>query len=617
MTDAAFSAGQEQAIHAGDGPVALIAGPGCGKTTALAARVAFLIKERGFDPSSTLVVSFTTEAARRLRREVARQLGDRAGDVAILTLHALGRRVIDTWSIRLGFEDRPSVLHHQEARALLASTAESLGWDLAAVPVSELTTAVDRCRLIPDEEVREADPLAPLASAYEERLRRSGAIDFVAMLSLPLRLFSEHEQALRVLQDAYECVIGDESQDLDAAQWRLVELLAARHGNLMVAGDDAQCLFRWRGADPRAMRHFIERHPETTVIRLDKNHRSASRLVELSNALAELLPNHTPLWTDNPPGPLARLQLAEDEQAEAGFIAQQIAALIDRGLLPHPGEAAVIFRSRAQADVLASALRTAGLPYSLGQADLFGERVVRDLLAYLRLAVNPGDRTALVRVVDTPRRGLGMLAATLQEEPATAAELVGRASEFGPEAVSAAASLTATVYELHADARRGAAAAALLDRALERSGYRAWLERHPDGTRRLRVLGRLRQLAQQVELPLAEWLDGAAIGEDLVPIDEEAIHLSSVHLAKGREWRATFAVGLEEGLVPHHRAIAAADADGDALNEELRGLYVAVTRPRERLFLTACLRRSNGERWESRQPSRWLYALPRDLLAAT
>jgi superfamily I DNA/RNA helicase len=241
---------------------------------------------------------------------------------------------------------------------------------------------------------------------------------------------------------------------------------------------------------------------------------------------------------------------------------------------------------------------------------------VRDVLAYIRLAVNPGDRTALLRVVDRPRRGLGTLAATLQEEPATAAELIARASDFGPEVISAAASVAATIFELHTEFRRGATAAALIDRAIERSGYRAWLERHPDGTRRLRILARLRRLAQQVELPLEEWLDVAATGDELIPTDEEAIHLSSVHLAKGREWRATFVVGLEEGLIPHRRAIAAAETDRDALDEELRGLYVAVTRPRERLFLSACLRRSNGDRWDARQPSRWLYAVPPDLLVA-
>jgi DNA helicase-2/ATP-dependent DNA helicase PcrA len=243
---------------------------------------------------------------------------------------------------------------------------------------------------------------------------------------------------------------------------------------------------------------------------------------------------------------------------------------------------------------------------------------VRDALAYVRLALNPGDRAALARVVDVPRRGLASLAAALLEEPATTAELTSRAADFGPAAISAAATLMATVYELHAEAKRGATPVALLDRALDRSGYRGWLEHHPDGTRRLRLLARLRALAQRVDVSLAEWLDGTALGEELAPADEEATRLSSVHMAKGREWRTTFVVGVEEGLVPHYRALSRSGGspDDDALEEELRAFYVALTRARERLFLSACLQRSPGDRIEARQPSRWLHALPADLLAS-
>ena len=192
-----------------------------------------------------------------------------------------------------------------------------------------------------------------------------------------------------------------------------------------------------------------------------------------------------------------------------------------------------------------------------------------------------------------------------------------RAAAFGPAAQAVAAALLATVYDLHAAAERGATPAAVLDRALERSGYRAWLERHPDGTSRLRSIARLRVLAVRSELPLGEWLDAVALGEELASPDEEATCLSSVHRSKGREWRATFAIGLEEGLTPHHRALAqaAGQADGTALEEELRVCYVALTRARERLYMSACQTRSQGERVECRQPSRWLYALPPDLLA--
>ncbi len=611
-----FTPAQQQVITAGDGPMTIVAGPGCGKTTTLAGRITHLVEDGGTDASSILALSFTTEAARRLRREVARQLGDRAQDVAILTLHALGRKVIDTWANQLGYDDRPTVLPHDEARALLAYAAAGLGWDEATAPLAELAIAVDRCRLLADERARRSDPLASLADAYEERLRRHGAIDFVAMLSLPLRLLQSSEGILRVLQDAYRWIVSDEGQDLDASQWALLHLLAARHGNLLVAGDAAQAIFGWRGADPRALLSFRERYPGAQVVTLDENHRSTGRLVALGNALGDLLAYRPPLWTDNPPGPFPRLLLAEDEHAEAAFVAHQIGALLDRGLLPHPGEAAVLFRTRAQADVLAAALRAVGVPYTLhGHADLFGARVVRDLLGYLRLAVNPADRVALARIVDVPPRDLGRLAATLLEEPATTAELPGRAADFGPAAVAAAAALMAVVYDLHAETSRGASAVALLDRALDRSGYRAWLERHPDGTNRLRTLARLRTLTLRAELLPSEWLDALAVGDPITSVEDEVTHLSSVHAAKGKEWRATFTLGIEEGLVPHYRAIGAGDAAEAALEEELRVLYVALTRARERLYLSACRVRSRGSRTERRQPSRWLSALPPDLLA--
>jgi len=625
VAESNFTTAQLAAITAGDGPLGIIAGPGTGKTTVLAARLAYLVRERGADPASILVVTFTTDAARALRQQVAEQLDTLASDLAISTLHAFGRKVITTWASQLGFGERPTVLPQDDARGLLARVAGDQGWDLAAFPLGELAAAVDRCRLTVDQVARRVDPLADLADAYEERLRRRNALDFASMVVLPLRLFRQDERALRVLQDAFRWVIVDECQDLDSTQLALIQLLVAQHKNLIMAGDPAQSIYGFRGADVRFLLGFERSFPGGVRLSLDHNFRSTGRLVELGNALGDLLAYRPGQVTDNPDGPPARLFVADDEQAEACFIANQIGLLVHRGVLPHPGHAAVLYRTNRQADRLAAALRTAGVPYARhGDADLFGSRVARDALAYLRLARDPTDRAALARIVNAPPRGLSRLAAALVEEPATTAELPARAADLGPESVSAAAGLVAMLYDLHAHASRGLAPAALLDRALERSGYRGWLERHPEGTERLRILDRLLALARRADAQLGEWLDGLALGDVVDPAPErEATRLSSIHQAKGGEWRATFIPGLEEGILPHYRALRTnADAGLDdttveeALREELRVGYVAFTRPRERLYLSYCRTRERGATVETRQPSRWLYALPPHLLAA-
>ena len=245
-----FTPAQLQAITAGDGPLGIIAGPGCGKTTVLAARIAHLVRQRGADPSSILVVTFTAEAARRLRHEVGRQLGSSTADLAIHTLHAFGRKIIDTWPGRFGFEHSPTVIHRDEARNLVGVAAAQLGWDLASVSPGELASAVDRFRLSDTALEQSDDPLSALVEAYEEQLRRRNAIDFPAMLSWPLRLLQADTQIRRVLQSAFRWVLADETQDLGQVQLELLQLLSAEHGNLTVAGDPAQAIFTWLGADP-------------------------------------------------------------------------------------------------------------------------------------------------------------------------------------------------------------------------------------------------------------------------------------------------------------------------------------------------------------------------------
>jgi DNA helicase-2/ATP-dependent DNA helicase PcrA len=275
---------------------------------------------------------------------------------------------------------------------------------------------------------------------------------------------------------------------------------------------------------------------------------------------------------------------------------------------------AVLYRTNQQAHRLALALRERRLPYRVrGAEDLFARREVRDAIAYLRLAHSPDDAAALVRIVNTPPRRLGRLAEGLRACPAPTRDLPGLARPHGSTAIASAEALVALIDELHA---RGAelTPALLLDAVVEVSGYRAWLEGQPDGAARLANLAALRDLAEHADGGLGAWLADLQLGEDVAAgLDEtERVILTTIHGAKGGEWRVVFVVGLEEGLLPHARALLGEPRERDGIEAERRVAYVAVTRPREGLYLLCCRTRRRGEQAEPRRPSRFLRGLPLD-----
>jgi len=617
-----LSPAQRRAVLAPDGPLLVVAGPGSGKTTVLAARVAYLVAARGVPPSSVLCLTFASKAARELRLRLANILGAGGRSVDCATFHAFGLRVVRGWSEALGWGAGPPVVYgDRETRAALLEVATGLGVDLDRWPLPELSARLERHRLAVGLPVAASgagpppDLLVALADAYEALLRRRGAVDYPAMLALPLRLFEARPEALRLLQAAYRHVLVDEYQHVCAAQYALLRRLAARHRNAVVVGDPRQTLYAFRGADVRFLRAFERDFPGARTVRLDENFRATGRLVDLANALGAGLAYGGPLRTANPPGQVALLHVAADEAGEAAFVAAEVERLRRAGGIDRLGDVAVLYRTNRQADRLAVALRARRLPYRVrGAGELFARSEVRDAVAYLRVASNPADGPALARIVNVPPRRLGRLATLLRTGPVPATELPALAARFGRAAAASAAALLALLDGLRAQRER-LAPAALLDLALERSGYRVWLAGLPDGPTRLSSLEGLRDLAagaSGAEGGLAGWLADLQLGEDAAagPDEAERILLTTIHGAKGGEWRTVFVVGVEEGLLPHHRALAVGrDAPG-AVEEELRVAYVAVTRPRERLYLTCCRSRWRGERRVPRVPSRFLRGLP-------
>ncbi len=620
-----LSASQREAVLAADGPLLIVAGPGSGKTTVLAARIAYLITARQVPPSSILALTYTTAAARELRARVVGMLGAAGRGVDALTFHAFGLRVVRMWSEELELGPGPvSVYGEHDARALLREVAEGLGMELDPWQLADLESQVERLRLNGAACTYDAE-LHPLADAYEAFLRCRGAVDYAAMLALPLGLFRERPDALRLYQDTYRHVMCDELQDVCAAQYALLRMLAGLHQNLVVVGDPAQTLYGWRGADVRLLLGFQRDFPDAQIVTLDESFRSTGQMVEIANALGSPLPYSRRLWTQNPPGEPAVVFVAGDERGEAEFVARTIKRLRAEGAIGEYGEVAVLYRTNGQAHELGFAFRLGGIAYRVrGDGDLFARREVQDAIAYLRLAHNPRDGAALARIVNVPPRRLGRLADALRKHPVGIGDLTALARRHGAAAETSAANLVTLIGELHRQSA-SASAALVLDLALDQSGYGHWVSQQRDAATRIANLAVLRSLAERADEDLGGWLAELQLGDGPpdAPDDHDRVLLTTIHGAKGREWRVVFIVGMEEGLLPHARAFFAPEGpDGSnaataesGIEEELRVAYVAVTRPRERLFLSWCRERQRGDRVERRAPSRFLQTLPPQLLA--
>jgi DNA helicase-2/ATP-dependent DNA helicase PcrA len=502
------------------------------------------------------------------------------------------------------------VCNRDEAYALFRHAADEYGTGLDDASLRDAAVRLERYRL--GDQLQVSRDLQHLAERYEDLLRRRGIVDYPAMLALPLRLFAARPDILRPYQDSYRFLLADEFQDVSASQYALLRALSEPHRNLVVVGDPLQTLFAWRGADSRFLLDFQRDFPEARYISLDQNFRSTGRIVELANALAAGLPYSRPLWTDNSPGERAMLHIAVDERAEAQFVAEEVGRLRAGQVIQSLGEVAILFRTNLQVYDLTVALRELNLPYHVhGGGDLFSRREVRDAVAYLQLAHNPDDAVALARIVNVPPRGLGQLAESLRERPVAARELPTVVAASSPRVEASVDGLVALIEGFHEESKR-LDPASLLDLTLQRTGYRDWLARQADGSSRCAHLAVLKEIAEEADCDLGAWLAQFQF-DDEAPTDRshgERVLLTTIHRAKGGEWRVVFVVGVEEGILPHARSLHGRTGESHGVVDELRVAYVAVTRPRERLYLTCCRQRRKGERPEGRKPSRFLRGLP-------
>ncbi len=624
---------QRAAVEHERGPALVIAGAGSGKTRVLTARVARLL-ERGVRPEGVLAFTFTNRAAREMRERIERAVGPAAARLWIGTFHATAVRLLRREAATLGLAPGFTIYDREDQEGLLREIRRDLGLDETAYRPGIVLGRISDCKnalVGPGHAERAAMTpfdrnVAKVYAAYQAALRRAGALDFDDLIAESVRLFLEHPEAGERWSRRFEHVLVDEYQDTNHAQFRLVQALAAHHGNLFVVGDDDQSIYGWRGADLANVLDFERGFPGAVTIRLEQNYRSTGNILAAANAV---IANNQArkgknLWCERGAGAPLRFALCADETAEARRVRRHLEARVRLG--GRLADCAVLYRTNAQSRAIETELRHAGIAYEIvGGVSFYQRREVKDLLAWLRLLVNPADSTSFFRVWNTPRRGLG---ATLQGQvesrlalgatPAAALrELRAEGALRGP-ARAGANQLLALLEEL--DALRDEPLGVLFARLLEKSGYLGHLEAVADGEQDLlerkanvqELAASAAQFGEEGRGGLLEYLSECSLMTDADRVSENAdrVLLLTAHNAKGLEFPSVVVAGLEEGLLPHASSLD----DARELEEERRLFYVALTRAKDEVLLTAAAFRRRFDGSWGAQVSRFVDEIPAHLL---
>jgi len=626
---------QREAVIATHGPVLVLAGAGSGKTRVIAHRIAYLLAVEGVNPRSVLAVTFTNKAAEEMRRRVedlVLPLGLRPPLIA--TFHSTCVRILREHAPRIGLPAGFVIYDEDDRLTLVKEAMRELQLDerevTPATAVHRLSHAKNQMVSVEEAERLARTPreerIASLYRVYETRLRAAGAVDFDDLLLLAVRLFETSPATLDWYRGVWQYVLVDEYQDTNRAQYRIIRLLTQEHRNLCVVGDPDQSVYRWRGADLRNILDFEKDFPDCRVVPLEQNYRSTKQILRMASAVIEhnTARKDKRLWTENPEGERAQVYRAWDENEEAAFVARAIRGLHDEG--GDYRDVAVFYRTNAQSRVLEDALRRASIPYLIvGGVRFYERREVKDVVAYLRLVVNPRDDVAFRRAVAAPSRGIGR--STLEHLDGAArrrgAGLLEACAEIpvevGGKARRALEEFARLIVRL-AGSRASATLPALIDEVLAGSGYRDALkaERTAEADTRLENLEELIAaseefiVARELEgtpATLEAFLDSVSLVADTDELDPEAagVTLMTLHSAKGLEFPVVFLTGLEEGVFPHSRSMG----DREELEEERRLCYVGLTRARARLFLSHAMhRRIQG--YGVGEPSRFLLEIPEE-----
>lgn len=639
---------QAEAVQATEGPLLILAGAGSGKTRVITVRIAYLIAEKAVAPHNILAVTFTNKAAGEMRGRVEALLKDqRLSSFPLLaTFHSLCVRILrqDIERLGEGYTKSFTIYDTDDTQKVIKACIKDLGLDEKQVVPRVVRSAISAAKNRGEDvalftsSVEQTDEkraaYAKVFALYEDRLRRANALDFDDLLIKTVKLLRTSAETREKYNDRYKYILVDEYQDTNALQLALVTFLTEKQQNICVVGDDAQSIYGFRQADIRNILEFEKHFPTAKVILLEQNYRSTQTILDAAHAIIEnnVDQKKKKLWTNNAGGERLMYFQAPDADSEGRFVASRIE---DHRRRDASKRIAVLYRTNAQSRVFEEALRRLRIDYNIVGGFSFYERAeVKDIVAYLKLALNPADDIALLRVINTPARGIGK--SSLDELIVSAQKLGGsmwgaitalddpnetNAARLSPRAKNAVLGFRKTIEKLRTKAESAAGSdkpvSDVVIAAIDDSGYSLMLrtENTDEAETRLENLEELVNASvdydKVAEGGLREFIDHAALTADTDKYDSNAgVTLMTAHSAKGLEFPIVFLVGLEDGIFPHSRSVN----DAKELEEERRLAYVAITRAEQLLYVTHSMRRRVYGEEMAAEPSQFLNELPLELI---
>ena len=632
---------RREAVYHTDGPLLILAGAGSGKTRVLTHRIAYLIEERNVNPWNILAITFTNKAAGEMRERVDSLVGFGSESIWVSTFHSMCVRILRRFIDRLGYDNRFTIYDTDDQKTLMKEVCKKVAIDTKVFKERSLMSAISSAKnelILPDEfELNAGGDFAKLKIAkvyreYEAQLKANNALDFDDLLVKTVQLLQTQPDVLENYQERFRYIMVDEYQDTNTVQFQLVRLLAGKYRNLCVVGDDDQSIYKFRGANIRNILDFEHEFSDACVIKLEQNYRSTGNIL---NAANRVIANNKgrkekTLWTANGEGELVHLRQFDTGYDEADFIAEDIKKEVRAGASYN--DHAVLYRTNAQSRLLEEKFVAMNVPYKIvGGVNFYARREIKDLLAYLKTIDNGMDDIAVRRIINVPKRGIGLTTINRIQESAAERGLGFYETLMAPELIPgigrSAAKLDsfAALIEYFKGLTGQMSITDLLREVIEKTGYMESLdsEDKEDAQARKENIDELinkaaayEEAAEDRDEPatLSAFLEEVALVADIDSLDEEQdyVVLMTLHSAKGLEFPHVYLAGMEDGLFPSYMTITSDDRDD--LEEERRLCYVGITRAEQELTLTCARRRMVRGETQYNKISRFIKEIPAELL---